>query len=171
MPKHRAPGRVVSLDEMVQLADTLRERGRTIVFTNGCFDLLHHGHVICLQEAAALGDLLVVGINSDRSVRRLKGNTRPVVGQSGRAAVLAALACVDYVLIFEQPTPNTLLRTIRPHVLVKGGTYTTDEVVGREIVRSYGGRVCVTGKVDDVSTTQIVSAMAAGAHRSSKTAE
>ena len=116
-----------------------RRRGRTVVFTNGCFDLLHVGHVSYLSEAAKLGNTLIVGVNSDASVRRLKGSSRPVIAESDRAAMLAALACVGYVVVFDEDTPHRLLEAIRPDVLVKGGTYTPSEVVGHEIVEAYGG--------------------------------
>lgn len=145
-----------------ELADALAEErraGRQVVFTNGCFDLLHVGHITYLQEAAALGDRLVVAVNSDASVRALKGPDRPVIAQHDRAAVLAALACVDYVVVFDEQTPLALLDELRPDVLVKGGTYSHDEVVGRELVESYGGRVAVTGMVADVSTSAIVRAV------------
>lgn len=150
-------GKLVTLDQMVELAESYRQAGQTIVFTNGCFDLFHAGHARCLQEASELGDILVVAVNSDNSVRRLKGPDRPVVSEQDRAALLAALGCVDHVLIFEEQTPHALLRRIRPNVLVKGGMYTPDKVVGLEVVESYGGKVCVTGKVEGVSTTQILS--------------
>jgi D-beta-D-heptose 7-phosphate kinase/D-beta-D-heptose 1-phosphate adenosyltransferase len=148
--------RIVTLDEMIALADTYRRQGRTLVFTNGCFDLLHIGHVTYLQEAARLGDILVVAINSDESVRRLKGHDRPVVKEGDRAGLLAALSCVDHVLIFQEDTPQMLLRQIRPDVLVKGGTYSLNEVVGRDVVEQFGGRVVVVSHVDGVSTTKIV---------------
>lgn len=159
-PPHRSPLRprhkIVTLDELVQLTAGHRAEGRRIVFTNGCFDLLHVGHTTYLAEAQALGDVLVVGVNSDASVRRLKGATRPVIGQNDRAAMLAALAVVDYVLIFDDDTPHEILRRLQPDVLVKGGTYTPEQVVGHEVVTAYGGRVCVAGLVDGVSTTNIL---------------
>jgi D-beta-D-heptose 7-phosphate kinase/D-beta-D-heptose 1-phosphate adenosyltransferase len=161
-PAHRpaaSPGRngkLVTLDEVVSLAAAYRRDGKTVVFTNGCFDLLHVGHVSYLEEAAALGDVLVVGLNSDASVRRLKGPERPIVAERDRAALLAALACVDHMVLFEEDTPHRLLEAIRPDVLVKGGTYTVDQVVGHEIVERYGGRVCVTGLQPGVSTTKLV---------------
>jgi D-beta-D-heptose 7-phosphate kinase / D-beta-D-heptose 1-phosphate adenosyltransferase len=151
--------------KLVELADLLtqmadhRRRGRKIVFTNGCFDLLHVGHVTYLEEAALLGDVLVVAVNSDRSVRQLKGPQRPVVGQAARAALVAALACVDHVIVFDEDTPRELLCRVCPDVLVKGGTYTVDQVIGKEIVESYGGKVCVVGTVDGVSTTNLLASM------------
>jgi D-beta-D-heptose 7-phosphate kinase / D-beta-D-heptose 1-phosphate adenosyltransferase len=133
-----------------------RERGKTVVFTNGCFDLLHAGHVKYLQKARRLGDLLVLGLNSDDSVRRLKGPKRPLIGQEERAHILAALNCIDYVVIFDEDTPIELIKAFRPDILVKGGDYTPQEVVGREVVESYGGRVEVVQFVDGKSTTNII---------------
>ncbi len=160
--RHGSASKVVTLAQMTQIAEQHRRRGQKIVFTNGCFDLLHVGHVSYLAEAAALGNLLVVGVNSDSSVRRLKGPSRPVISEADRAAMLAALACVNYVVVFDEDTPHALLEAIRPEVLVKGGTYTPQQVVGHEIVESYGGRVCVTGLVDGISTTNILSSLARG---------
>jgi D-beta-D-heptose 7-phosphate kinase/D-beta-D-heptose 1-phosphate adenosyltransferase len=141
---------------MVVLADSYRRHGKTLVFTNGCFDLLHVGHVTYLQEASELGDVLVVAINSDDSVRRLKGSHRPVIRQSDRAKMLAALDCVDRVLIFDEDTPRELLRRLRPEFLVKGGTYAPGEVIGQELVREYGGNVVVLSLVAGVSTSTII---------------
>jgi D-beta-D-heptose 7-phosphate kinase/D-beta-D-heptose 1-phosphate adenosyltransferase len=143
-------GKLVTLDEMCTLAASYRREGKTVVFTNGCFDLLHAGHVTYLQQAARLGEVLVVALNSDASVRRLKGPQRPVIAEHDRAVMLAALSCVDHVLIFEEATPHCLLERIRPHVLVKGGT--TPTVVGSEIVAGYGGTVRILDAVHDVST-------------------
>jgi D-beta-D-heptose 7-phosphate kinase/D-beta-D-heptose 1-phosphate adenosyltransferase len=133
-----------------------RARGKRVVLTNGCFDLLHIGHASYLEEAAALGDVLIVAINSDASVRRLKGPERPVMGEQERAAMLAALGCVDHVVVFEEETPHRLLAALRPDLLVKGGTYQPHEVVGREVVEAYGGQVHVTSMTAGVSTSQIV---------------
>ncbi|MGD9645575.1 MAG: D-glycero-beta-D-manno-heptose 1-phosphate adenylyltransferase [Pirellulales bacterium] len=155
-----AAGKIVSLPQMVVAAAAHRAGGERLVFTNGCFDLLHVGHASYLEQARRLGDRLVVAINSDTSVRRLKGATRPVIGQGDRAAMLAALAAVDYVLVFDEDTPHELLRQIRPDVLVKGGTYTPQEVVGHEVVEAYGGTVTVTEAVDGVSTTNILQQIA-----------
>jgi D-beta-D-heptose 7-phosphate kinase/D-beta-D-heptose 1-phosphate adenosyltransferase len=151
--------KLVSTEEMEALARDYRRAGRTLVFTNGCFDLLHAGHVACLEEAARLGDVLVVGLNTDRSVRRLKGAGRPVVGAADRAALLAALGCVGHVILFDEETPHQLLERLRPEVLVKGGT--TAEVVGREVVESYGGRVCIVAHKPGLSTTVIVTTVRA----------
>jgi D-beta-D-heptose 7-phosphate kinase/D-beta-D-heptose 1-phosphate adenosyltransferase len=139
-----------------ELLDVERRRGKTIVFTNGCFDLLHVGHVKYLQKARRLGDLLVLGLNSDDSIRRLKGPNRPLIGEQERAHILAALSCVDFVVLFDEDTPLDLIRMLRPDILVKGGDYTPETVVGREIVESYGGRIALIDLVDGRSTTNII---------------
>lgn len=149
----------ISLTAMSELRHACRRNGRKVVFTNGCFDLLHAGHVAHLEQAALLGDVLVVAINSDACVRRLKGPARPVIPQDDRAMLVAALGCVDYVLLFDELTPHELLRALQPDVLAKGGTYRPDEVIGGEIVEAYGGRVCVTDRTRDVSTTAIVASL------------
>jgi D-beta-D-heptose 7-phosphate kinase/D-beta-D-heptose 1-phosphate adenosyltransferase len=162
---NRQPGarKILTLEQAREMAEQYRRQGQTIVFTNGCFDLLHVGHVTNLAEAARLGDVLFVGVNSDTSVSRLKGPTRPVIKEGDRAALLGALACVSHVVVFGDDTPHELLRAIRPDVLVKGGTYTTDQVVGHEIVEAYGGKVCVTGVVDGVSTSRILESLSSPA--------
>ena len=149
-------GKIVLLQELLADLEKHRRSDRRIVFTNGCFDLLHVGHVRCLQEAAALGDVLIVAINSDASVRRLKGSGRPIVKQQDRAAMLAALGCVDYVMIFGADAPHQLLEVIQPDVLAKGGSCPSDAVAGREIVAAYGGQIRLTGLVRDISTTRIL---------------
>ncbi|MCA9141763.1 MAG: bifunctional heptose 7-phosphate kinase/heptose 1-phosphate adenyltransferase [Planctomycetales bacterium] len=155
---HRRPvrtnGKVLTLSEIASCVADHRTKGKSIVFTNGCFDLLHVGHVTFLQEAAELGDVLIVALNDDAGVRRLKGQQRPVIGELDRAAMLASLACVDHVLIFDETTLHHLLDCLRPDVLVKGGT--TNEVVGREVVEAYGGRVQTTETAPNTSTTQLV---------------
>jgi len=153
---------IVSLEAMARLSETYRRRGKTVVLANGCFDLLHAGHAAHLEEAARLGDVLVVAVNGDRSVRRLKGSPRPIIGQQQRAAMLAALRAVDHVVIFDADTPHALLGQIRPDVLVKGGTYDREEVVGGEVVERYGGEVRLTGKLDGVSTSRIVAVLGRG---------
>jgi D-beta-D-heptose 7-phosphate kinase/D-beta-D-heptose 1-phosphate adenosyltransferase len=133
-----------------------RSAGETIVFTNGVFDLLHRGHVEYLAEARALGDRLVVGLNSDASVRRLKGAARPIVAAADRAAVLRALACVDLVAEFEEDTPERLIHAVRPGVLVKGGDWEVARIVGREFVESLGGRVLSIPMREGYSTSALV---------------
>lgn len=127
-----------------------------IVFTNGCFDVLHFGHVHYLLEAKKLGDILVVGLNSDDSVRRLKGQTRPINGEKERAFVLASLAFVDYITLFEEDTPGNLIKVVQPDVLVKGGDYTIDQIVGADFVMQNGGTVTTIPFVEGYSSTQII---------------
>ncbi len=154
--------KIISRDQAAHLAAEYRRRGESVVFTNGCFDLLHVGHVKHLAEAASLGDVLIVGLNSDDSVRRLKGEGRPVIGQQDRAAMLAALASVRQVVIFEEDAPLELIKVVRPDVLVKGGGYTHDQIVGADVVTAHGGRVVVTGIVGGVSTTNVLASAASG---------
>ncbi|MBC8356993.1 MAG: bifunctional heptose 7-phosphate kinase/heptose 1-phosphate adenyltransferase [Planctomycetes bacterium] len=157
--KHRRPivadDKILTISQLASRVTEYRASGNSIVFTNGCFDLLHVGHVTYLQQASELGDVLIVAINNDAGTTRLKGSSRPVISESDRAVMLASLACVDHVLIFGEETPHHLLECLRPDVLVKGGT--TSEVVGREVVEAYGGRVCTTEGSTKTSTTQIVS--------------
>jgi D-beta-D-heptose 7-phosphate kinase/D-beta-D-heptose 1-phosphate adenosyltransferase len=141
---------------LARLLEERRARGDKVVFTNGCFDLLHVGHVKYLQAARRLGDLLVLGLNSDASIRRLKGEKRPLIGQEERAHILSALDCIDYVVIFEEDTPLELISLVKPHILVKGGDYTPEGVVGKELVESWGGRVELIRFVDGKSTTSII---------------
>jgi D-beta-D-heptose 7-phosphate kinase/D-beta-D-heptose 1-phosphate adenosyltransferase len=143
-------------ESLRHILETERRRGKTIVFTNGCFDLLHVGHVKYLQQARRLGDLLVLGLNSDASIRRLKGANRPLINEQERAHILAALSCIDYVVLFDEDTPLELIGTLRPDILVKGGDYTPETVVGRDLVESYGGRVELIDLVDGRSTTDII---------------
>ena len=131
-------------------------RDRTVVFTNGCFDILHPGHVESLAQAKALGDVLVVGLNSDASVRRLKGAGRPLMSEADRAVMLAALRSVDAVTLFDDDTPLELISTLLPDVLVKGGDYDLDGIVGREVVEEAGGEVRVLQFVEGYSTTRIL---------------
>jgi D-beta-D-heptose 7-phosphate kinase/D-beta-D-heptose 1-phosphate adenosyltransferase len=138
--------------------------GAKVVFTNGCFDLLHPGHISLLYQARALGDRLVVGLNTDASVRRLKGAGRPILGEQDRAAMLSALTCVDMVVHFDQPTPLALISALRPDVLVKGADYTVDQVVGREVVEAYGGCVKLVDVVQGYSTTGLTRKVLAGSH-------
>lgn len=130
--------------------------GQDVVFTNGCFDILHPGHVDYLERARGMGTCLVVGLNSDASVRRLKGPRRPVNDQASRARVLAGLACVDFVVVFDEDTPYELIRQVRPQVLVKGGDWSLDRIVGRDLVEAAGGRVCSIPLLGGHSTTAII---------------
>jgi rfaE bifunctional protein nucleotidyltransferase chain/domain len=149
-------GKIVSQEELIEVAAREKRSGRRVVFTNGCFDLLHPGHVRCLADARALGDLLVVAVNSDRSVRGNKGPERPLVAEHDRAEVIAALASVDYVTIFDEPTPRELIARVLPSVLVKGADWALDQVAGREEVEAAGGRVVSIPLAPGYSTTNIV---------------
>lgn len=161
--------KVVTREELVARAAQWRTRGERIVFTNGCFDLLHIGHITLLEDAHRMGDRLVVGLNSDASTRRLKGAPRPIVGEKERARILAALASTDAVVIFEEDTPLKTIEALRPDVLVKGGDYTESTVVGADLVRSWGGRVAIVPTVAGFSTTNIVRKMSEdGAAQSGK---
>lgn len=152
-----AADKVCPLDGLARHLDARKKMGQRVVLTNGCFDVLHIGHVTYLKQAAEQGDCLVVAINSDVSVRSLnKGPDRPIFPEAQRADMLAVLEMVDYVTVFEDSTPHLLLETLKPDVLVKGGTYTVDEVVGKEIVEAYGGEVKVLAEVSGVSTTKIL---------------
>jgi D-beta-D-heptose 7-phosphate kinase/D-beta-D-heptose 1-phosphate adenosyltransferase len=153
---HDAQAKVQPLEELQPLIKALRAEGRAVVFTNGCFDLLHAGHVKYLQQARRLGDLLVLGLNSDDSIRRLKGPKRPLIGEEERSQILAALDCIDYVVVFDEDTPLELITALKPDILVKGGDYTAEGVVGRDLVEGYGGRVELISFVDGKSTTNII---------------
>ncbi|MFP4446118.1 MAG: bifunctional D-glycero-beta-D-manno-heptose-7-phosphate kinase/D-glycero-beta-D-manno-heptose 1-phosphate adenylyltransferase HldE [Desulfosudaceae bacterium] len=154
-----AGGKLFSAEDAQKMIAVWRRDGGRIVFTNGCFDLLHAGHVKLLHAAAREGDRLVVGLNSDASVRRLKGPRRPVLPESERAALLAAIGCVDMVVVFDEETPLSLIAAFQPDVLVKGGDYTPETVVGREIVEARGGRICLVPLKEGVSTTEILEAV------------
>ncbi len=152
----RPDGKILHRDALAARAASWRMAGKRIVFTNGCFDLLHSGHLALLESAAKLGDVLVLAINGDDSVRRLKGAERPLVPQAERAALLAALSYVDAVTVFDEDTPLETLQAVRPHVLVKGADYRPDQIVGREFVESNGGRVALVPLVPDKSTSALV---------------
>lgn len=143
-------------DEIAKISEELRKQGKKIVFTNGCFDIIHKGHVLYLDEARKLGDILIVGLNSDQSVKRLKGKTRPVNSEKDRAIVLNALSSVDHVSIFEEDTPYELIKAIQPDVLVKGGDWKIEEIVGSDIVIQKGGDVFSLNFYDGYSTTKII---------------
>jgi D-beta-D-heptose 7-phosphate kinase/D-beta-D-heptose 1-phosphate adenosyltransferase len=147
------------LSDLQKKADEWRARGKTIAFTNGCFDILHAGHIASLTEAAQQGDVLVVALNSDASVRALKGENRPVNDETARATVMAALSMVDAVIIFSEPTPRELIVAIRPDVLVKGGDYKVEDIAGSKEVLERGGRVVINPIVEGFSTTAIIEKM------------
>ncbi|HKY44171.1 MAG TPA: D-glycero-beta-D-manno-heptose 1-phosphate adenylyltransferase, partial [Pyrinomonadaceae bacterium] len=151
--------KIMTPEEMLGERQRLRAAGARLVFTNGVFDLLHIGHVRYLAEARALGDALLVAINSDRTVRELKGPDRPVFDQAERAEILAALRCVDYVTIFDDVSPRSLIAELLPDVLVKGGDYQLDEIHGREEVEAAGGKVISLPFVQGASTTSLIERM------------
>lgn len=148
--------KTISLQEAENLFSGPFRKGKRVVFTNGCFDLLHRGHVYYLSRARALGDLLVVGLNSDASVRLLKGSGRPVNPQEARAEVLGALAVVDYIIVFEEETPLKLITHLKPDVLVKGGDYQVEEIVGFKEVKSWGGQVITISLLEGYSSSSII---------------
>lgn len=148
--------KIVRREELPELLAARRARGERIVFTNGCFDVLHVGHARCLAEARALGDALVVGLNSDRSVRALKGPYRPIVPEDERAEMLAHLACVDFVCIFDEERPDDLIAVVRPEIHAKGGDYREEDLPEAPIVRRYGGRIAIMPLVVGKSTTNII---------------
>lgn len=158
-----AQGRVVDVDELAALLERERADGRTVAFANGCFDILHVGHVRYLQGAAAEADRLIVAVNDDGSVRELKGPGRPIMKAADRAELVAAVRGVDYVVIFGDRTVGALLQRLRPDVHCKGTDYTVDSVPEREIVAAYGGRTAIVGDPKDHSTTDLLSRIADGA--------
>lgn len=151
-----ASDKILDRQSLVSQLDRRRARGEKIVFTNGCFDILHVGHARYLAEARALGDLLVVGLNSDASVKLLKGESRPIVPEEERAEMLAHLECVDYVSLFDEQRPDDLIEVVRPHIHAKGGDYRPEELPEAAVVRRHGGEVVVLSLVKGKSTTNIV---------------
>jgi D-beta-D-heptose 7-phosphate kinase/D-beta-D-heptose 1-phosphate adenosyltransferase len=148
--------KILSLDQLRSERERLRRLGNRVVFTNGCFDLIHPGHIRYLQEARRLGDALIVALNSDRSVRELKGEKRPILNQNERAEVMAALNCVEYVTIFDEPTPREIIAALLPDVLVKGGDWDLDRIVGRDEVEAAGGEVLSLPFIEGCSTTDLI---------------
>jgi D-beta-D-heptose 7-phosphate kinase/D-beta-D-heptose 1-phosphate adenosyltransferase len=143
-------------DDLRRIIQDLKAKGKRIVFTNGCFDLLHLGHVRYLEEAKSLGDILVVGVNSDASVRGLKGPNRPILPEEERAEILSGLGCIDYVTIFDEPTPSNLISLLLPQVLVKGGDWTKEATVGWETVERTGGEVVILSFVEGSSSSHLI---------------
>ncbi len=148
--------KVLPLGRLLARVAAWRSAGQRVVFTNGCFDLLHIGHIILLEQARHAGDRLIVGLNSDNSVRRIKGPPRPIIAQDERAHIVAALSSVDAVVVFDESTPLKLIEAIRPDVLVKGGDYAEDNIAGAREVRAWGGRVEIIPLVEGVSTTRLL---------------
>ena len=148
--------KIVTLEDLVARIEKIRPAGKKIVFTNGCFDILHVGHVRYLAEARSRGDMLIVGLNSDGSVRTIKGDKRPIVGQDHRAEVLASVGCVDYVVLFEEPDPLRLIQTLKPDVLVKGEDWAAEAIIGADDVKSWGGKIARISFEEETSTTGII---------------
>ncbi len=143
-------------NELKAEVDRLKREGKKVIFTNGCFDILHAGHTQYLREAKKLGDVLILAINSDSSVRSIKGEKRPVVPETERAEVVASLASVDYVTIFDELTPLALIEFLQPDVIVKGGDWAEKDIVGAEAVRKWGGRVAIMPEIEGASTTNVI---------------
>lgn len=146
-----------SHEEIILIRKKLKDEGKKVVFTNGCFDILHAGHVDYLNKAKACGDVLIVALNSDTSVKKIKGENRPIVPQEERAFILSALKAVDYVTLFDEETPHEIIAKLIPDVLIKGADWTIDNIVGRDIVESNGGEVKTIEFVNNQSTTNIIS--------------
>ncbi|MDO8586888.1 MAG: D-glycero-beta-D-manno-heptose 1-phosphate adenylyltransferase [Armatimonadota bacterium] len=154
--ENTAANKIKRRSELHEIVSRLQSDGKTVVFTNGCFDIMHVGHVRYLEQARALGDCLVVGVNTDASVRIHKGDKRPIVPQFERAEVVAALACVDYVALFSEETPVEIVSELRPNIHVKGGDYTLDQMPEAKVVQDYGGQVILIPLVEGYSTTSIL---------------
>jgi len=148
--------KIVDSDVLAERLDDLRRFGKRIVFTNGCFDILHAGHVRYLSEAGSHGDMLIVGLNSDKSVKMIKGERRPIIPELERAEVLAGLWCVDYVTLFHEPDPLRLIEKLKPDVLVKGADWAEDKIIGADVVTGRGGKVVRVHVVPGISTSQII---------------
>jgi D-beta-D-heptose 7-phosphate kinase/D-beta-D-heptose 1-phosphate adenosyltransferase len=143
-------------EDLRRIIEDLKAKGRRIVFTNGCFDLLHIGHIRYLEDAKSLGDILVVGVNSDQSIRGLKGNNRPILPQGERTEILSSLGCVDYITVFDEADPLELISFLQPHILVKGGDWAKETIVGREVVERSGGKVVILPFVEGASTSNLI---------------
>jgi rfaE bifunctional protein nucleotidyltransferase chain/domain len=148
--------KIITREALKPLLNIIKFKSKTIVFSNGCFDILHRGHIEYLAKAASLGDSLIIGLNTDASVKRLKGMNRPIQDQESRALVMASLRFVDYVILFDEDTPYELIDFIKPHVLVKGSDYKEDQIVGADIVKKNNGRVITINLIDGYSTTSII---------------
>lgn len=149
-------GKIGEIHEIKAIVAKAKSEGKKVVFTNGCFDLMHRGHLHLLREAKKLGDLLIVGMNSDRSVKKIKGPERPILPAQERAELIAALEMVDYVTSFDEPDPYAVIKELRPNVLVKGGDWAKEGIAGREIVEEEGGKVAVIPYLEGYSTTEII---------------
>lgn len=149
-------GKIFKIDELVKFREKAKIKGKKVVFTNGCFDILHRGHVELLEKAKSLGDFLIVALNSDSSMKKIKGEKRPILDEDDRAYILVSLKCVDAVCLFDEETPAEIINKLKPDVLVKGGDYKINEVVGRESVYNVGGEVVIIPLVEGKSTKEII---------------
>ena len=148
---------IVSIDELSKIVSLHKNEGKSIIFTNGCFDIIHVGHVRYLKEAKSKGDILILAVNGDQSIKRLKGKSRPINRLEYRLEVLSGLSSIDYLISFDEDTPEELLKIIKPDILVKGGDYShSNHIVGKDIVESYGGSVCLLSQVKGISTSAII---------------
>jgi len=148
--------KIVESHELIAIRERVKKEGKKVVFTNGCFDILHRGHIDYLEKAKKMGDILIVGLNSDESVKKIKGENRPIVPQEDRAVVLSALGCVDYVCVFDKETPEELIKELIPDVLIKGGDWDKENIVGRKTVEEYGGEVFTIPELKGRSTKRII---------------
>lgn len=156
LPRLNVSGKIKSLAELKEIVARAKKAGKKVVFTNGCFDLLHRGHLHLLREAKRLGDLLVVAVNSDGSVKKIKGASRPILSQQERTELLAALEMVDYVVTFDEEDPGKAIEVLKPSILVKGGDWPEGKIVGKDTVERYGGKVAVVPYLQGYSTTEII---------------
>jgi len=156
LPTGTVPAKFKTVDELSAISAQARKAGRVVVFTNGCFDLVHRGHIHMLRQAKALGEILIVGINSDVSVKSIKGRERPITPEVDRIELIAALEMVAYVVAYDEPDPYRVIAAIQPNVLVKGGDWSADKIVGADVVEQNGGRVAVIPFLPGFSTTQII---------------
>jgi len=156
VPTITVPAKYKSVDELSAISAQARKAGRVVVFTNGCFDLVHRGHIHLLRQAKALGDILIVGLNSDVSVKTIKGPDRPIMPEADRIELIAALEMVDYVVVYSEPDPYHIIAAIKPNVLVKGGDWSADKIIGADVVEQNGGRGAGVPYLPEFSTTQII---------------
>jgi rfaE bifunctional protein nucleotidyltransferase chain/domain len=148
--------KIISTTNLIRTVRRLKQNGQRVVFTNGCFDILHYGHVKYLQDSRSKGDYLVVALNSDSSIKKIKARDRPVIGQSDRSKILAALSCVDFVVLFNAPNPLYLIKALRPDILIKGADWSKQKIIGADFVESYGGKVLTVNLVKGRSTSAII---------------
>lgn len=148
--------KIKNLSEIKEISENLKREGKTIVFTNGCFEILHPGHIQLLETAKSFGDVLIVGINSDESVKRIKGEKKLIFDEKSRLKLISALECVDYTILFHENTPENLIKTIQPHIHIKGGDYKEEDLPEAEIIKSYGGKIIIIPLVEGFSTTNII---------------